>query len=409
MKSLIILKGLAKTEKKKWVKNEKLDSHFLDIDVFRKIYSTPELVKPEVEILNRSCSNLVHQRFMEALIIRLGKGNLVVVDMNEDPVGTVETLAMIFGYTVFYYVQSIPQDYYNNAKKYSLYWQASKKKSDLENDVKNFLNLQLNDKLLINSYSDVLNYWEKEEVVIKLKSKHDILHISDIHSNWSLWSDAISKQKSKIVIHHGDYIDGPVVGGSRKIMNEIIKDSGKNGWYWLEGNHEIRLRKYLGWVMLSSFGSSKTVTDLLYTMIPEEFLNTTAKEFSDLTALDCKKWLQELNKKLNSHIIIIRDSETYICTHAGLRLLEQLSPKYIGSVMYGGRDIDRQDKEFSSRNINTRITSIHAHCKYPNDWSICKYKKVINIDPEDNTEIIILENNINNINYVKNSYQSCSK
>ena len=115
MKSLIILKGLAKTEKKKWVKNEKLDSHFLDIDVFRKIYSNPELVKPGVEILNRSCSNLVHQRFMEALIIKLGKGNLVVIDMNEDPVGTVETLAMIFGYTVFYYVQPIPQDYYNNA------------------------------------------------------------------------------------------------------------------------------------------------------------------------------------------------------------------------------------------------------------------------------------------------------
>ena len=120
MKSLIILKGLAKTEKKKWVKNEKLDSHFLDIDVFRKIYSTPELVKPEVEILNRSCSNLVHQRFMEALIIRLGKGNLVVVDMNEDPVGTVETLAMIFGYTVFYYVQPIPQDYYNKCFHKSL-------------------------------------------------------------------------------------------------------------------------------------------------------------------------------------------------------------------------------------------------------------------------------------------------
>lgn len=396
MKSLIILKGLAKTEKQKWVKSEKLDNHFLDIDVFRKLYSTPELVKPGVEVLNRSCSNLVHQRFMESLIIKLGKGCLVVVDMNEDPVGTVESLAMIHGYTVFYYVQPIPQDYYNNSKKYNPYWQASKKKSELEIDVKNFLNLQLEDKLLINSYSDVLDYWEKEETVIKLKSNQDIIHVSDIHSNYSLWSNVVPKRKSKLVIHHGDYIDGPEVGGSKNIIKEIIKS--KNNWYWLEGNHEIRLRRFLGWMMLSSFGSSKIVTELLYSMIPVEFLNTTAKEFSGLTALEAKKWLMELNNKLKSHIIVISGGETYICTHAGLRMVEQLNPKHIGAVMYGGRDIDRQDKEFTSRNMATNITSIHAHCKYPTEWKTNKYGKVINIDPEDNTSIVILENSKNELN-----------
>ena len=35
MKSLIILKGLAKTEKHKWVKSEKLENYYLDISVLR--------------------------------------------------------------------------------------------------------------------------------------------------------------------------------------------------------------------------------------------------------------------------------------------------------------------------------------------------------------------------------------
>ena len=71
MKSLIILKGLAKTEKLKWVHDEKIENYYLDGDVVRKLYSTPELIKPTIDVLSRSQSSLVYSRFIEILLLRL--------------------------------------------------------------------------------------------------------------------------------------------------------------------------------------------------------------------------------------------------------------------------------------------------------------------------------------------------
>ena len=65
MRSLIILKGLVKRVKREWVKRERLDNYFIDIDTIRKMYATPDLVIPQIEILNKSFGNLVYQRFVE--------------------------------------------------------------------------------------------------------------------------------------------------------------------------------------------------------------------------------------------------------------------------------------------------------------------------------------------------------
>ena len=74
MKSLVILKGLVKEDKLGWVKEQGLENFFLDVDVIRRLYSTPELIGPNEGILGRSYSTLVHRKFMEILCTRLGKG-----------------------------------------------------------------------------------------------------------------------------------------------------------------------------------------------------------------------------------------------------------------------------------------------------------------------------------------------
>lgn len=403
MKSLLILKGLAKTEKQKWIKSEKLENYFLDISDFRKLYSAPELIKPGIEALGRSYGTLVYQRFIEALIIRLGKGCLVIVDLDEDPVVNIENLAMIHGYTIFYKVFPVPQDYCNFPKKYNLSWQICKKKDELEISVKNFLNLQLGDKLVINKYDDILNYWINKEVIINLDKDDPIIHVSDIHSNYSLWKKEVKPLDNKVIVHHGDYIDGPELDGSIKIITEIVKDNETHGWYWLEGNHEIRLRRFLGWILLKAAGS-KTTADLLYSMIPEDFLNTTSKEFERLTPKEARFWLLELNKKLKTHIIINRGRNTFICTHSGIKLIEQLNPKHIGNVVYGNRDIDSYDKQFSNLNKRSNYISVHAHCKYPKGWNTEKYDRVYNIDPENEKSIVIFNNQRN-----KKDFKVCQK
>ena len=45
MRSLIILKGLVKRVKREWVKRERLDNYFIDIDTIRKMYATPEVCR----------------------------------------------------------------------------------------------------------------------------------------------------------------------------------------------------------------------------------------------------------------------------------------------------------------------------------------------------------------------------
>ena len=56
MRSLIVIKGLVKSSKLKWVKKNKLENYFLDIDVIRKMYCMPELIAPGKEILDKSYS-----------------------------------------------------------------------------------------------------------------------------------------------------------------------------------------------------------------------------------------------------------------------------------------------------------------------------------------------------------------
>ena len=396
MKSLIIIKGLAKSEKLKWVYEEGLSNYFLDLDVFQKIYSIPELISPNVDVLNRSYGSLVHRRFMEALILKMGKGCLIVIDMNEEPISAVELLAKIHGYTVFYNIQSVPQDFCNKPEDYHLDWKPKKQRDNLEAEVRNFMSTRFDDKIIIKNYQDVLNWWEEHETVINLKRKDRITHISDLHSHWNLWKELVPGISSKIVIHHGDYIDGPESGGAFKMIREIITDNSQGKYVWLEGNHEIRLRRYLGWRIISSSGSSKTISELLYDLLPEDFLQTTATEFEKLTIRECRVWLDELNNKLRTHAVICRDGINYICTHAGIKLIEQLTPKHIGNAIYGNRDVDKYDKEFSFRNKGTGFLSIHAHCKYPYGWDTNKYSNVVNIDPEDEFSVVMFYNNKDN-------------
>lgn len=391
MKSLIILKGLDPEAKKDWIKNENLDNYFLDINVLRQLYSTPDLQYPGKEILEKSYIEVARKTYLEILITRLSKGCLVVVDTdNIVSDSTLETLALIFGYTVFYTVWDIPQDYLSKPKKYIPTCYIPPKRNELEKNVNGFLKLQLDDKNLITSFSDVLDYWKKNEPRYKIKSTDTILHISDIHSNWTLYKNAVPKfKKFKYVIFHGDYIDGPEFGGSRKMMDLAKKGIGKNT-IWLEGNHELRLRKYLGTLIVK-----QGIKEILEKTIPADFINTTQQEFLDLNIDTARNYLQAMNKNLKMYAILEEPDCTYVCTHSGLTYYSQLDPRFIGNVIYGSKDIQRVDKLFCeyTKNYKPEIISVHAHCKY-NNWNPHLYERVINIDPRDeNSMVLAVKNN----------------
>jgi len=395
MRSLIILKGLVKDEKLNWVKSEKLENYFIDINLIRKIYAIPELLYPGREILNRSFSDLVYRRFIEVVCTRMSKGCLIVIDSENEANNFLETVALIFGYTIFYVIHDIPEDYTTSGKKYTVNYYQTKKKHELEHDILNYSLFPVSEQTIIKTYSDVLNYWKKQKKKYSFTINSKILHVSDLHSNFKLFNKLPKFSLYDLTIFYGDYIDGPEKNGSRKITDYIINNK-KDNFLWLEGNHELRLRKYLGYLMLKDGNAKKELKEYLLRTLPEDFLNTTSKEYDDLDSNQARVYLEKLNKKLNMFNYITLNKNRYISSHAGIKYIEQIDPRYIGTLIYGNRDMNKFDKEFSEVNKNNNLWSIHAHCQYPDCWEVLKFPKVINLDPPTDEEILYAEQYKNN-------------
>jgi len=385
MKSLIILKGLDRKAKLQWINEQNLENYFLDFDILRRMYSMPDLLYPNREVLGKSFGSAVRRNYLEILITRLGKGCLLVVDTGDEISDTLlESLALIFGYTTFYAIWNIPQDYLGKPKKYNPDYYTLPKRSEMEKKVTEFLNLQLSNKNIIQSFSDVLKYWEDNEPRYKVGWNDSVLHVSDLHSNYELYKKLPKFKNYKLVVFHGDYIDGPEQGGSRILMGIAKNGTGKNT-IWLEGNHELRIRRYLGSKILKG-----DAQDIIQSTIPQDFLDTTATEFADFDNEKSKAFLESMNKNLKMYAIIEDGKNIYICTHSGLALPDLINPKYIGNVIYGNREMGKIDRSFMDYTKDTNLYSVHAHCKY-NDWNPNRYKRVINIDPKDENEIVCAE------------------
>ena len=397
MKTLIILKGLVKRDKLDWVKNQGLELFFLDYSAIRNLYSAPELLTPNRNILNFSYSDTVYRRFIEILSLRMSKGCLIVLDVENLTSNIIETLAEVYGYKIFWVVNQIPKDYLKEPGKYNDLMFPQKSKLEYKKDVLNYNNslarISVYDR--ITSYAQVEKYWDNIRAQYNTSTLGPnfrmVTHVSDIHSNYDLFKSVEDQVKSSdLSIMYGDYIDGPCAGGSRTMLDYALRDRSYNV-VWLEGNHEARIRKYLGAKFFDSIGKS-FISDTLRTGLVPDFLDITAQEFSDLTPEEGLDYIRRMNRKLKLfHIISIPSENTeYICTHSGFRYLDQLTPKFIGNVVYGSRNMEKVDRTFSDKvgKVESKW-SLHAHCKYP-EWQVSKYPKVMNIDPIDDHEIVVM-------------------
>lgn len=340
MRSIIIIDGQDKKKKKlKWVAEQGLSNFYISLKNIKKLYYKPEYRKKIGDILIRSRDDAAYQHFIELLCYRLDSGLLVVIDVGTESIKPIECLATIYGYTIFHW-------------------------SDFPN------------------YNSVIRYWYEKcnkKYIRKIPNESSILNISDIHSNYNLASKI---KLSDTNIWHGDYIDGPEKGGSRRMIDAIIKDSNENNIY-LEGNHELRLRKYLGSAWLNN--TRKTIAYVLRANLPVNFLTTTVLEFKDVAndAAMAKNYLDRLNEKLQEFVAIVWRNKRIYCTHSGLKWKEQLTPKYIGNVIYGGKNIENTDREFLRDSVERSggsYWSVHAHCHYKN-LKPRKWPGIINIDP----------------------------
>lgn len=393
MRSLIILKGLVKSSKYSWVKRENLLNFYLDIEDVRKIFYKPEY-KGTRDFLTRSYDETVYRVFMEALISRLSTGCLVVVNMEQDSTAVLEELALFFGYTVFYHVEKTPSDYVGKNRKYCEDCYLIPSKETLKKEVNNFKSVSYVGKNLIDTYEDVCLYFKNLLKPIGLKKSDTVLHISDLHSHHKIFKDVLEPiiNQVSLTICLGDYIDGPEEGGSRNLIDMLLGYENPNVLF-LEGNHEIRLRKWLAYLFFKGKGK-RTLYETLEGYLPKDFENT-EKEFGELTVLDTLKLIRKLNNKLLNFVIYEKAGITYYCTHSGVRWLEQLSPKFVGNVICSNKNPDRTDEYFSRKYSCQGMISIHGHCKYPEELNCFKYPGIINIDTEDEHKVNYFINETN--------------
>ncbi len=103
-----------------WVERERMDNYFLDINMIRRMYATPDLISPSSAILGKSFGDTVYRRFLEAVCLRMVRGCLIVIDPETEQCEGFESLALVFGYKVFYVFQETPDDYVQKPRKYSV-------------------------------------------------------------------------------------------------------------------------------------------------------------------------------------------------------------------------------------------------------------------------------------------------
>lgn len=101
-----------------------------------------------------------------------------------------------------------------------------------------------------------------------------------------------------------------------------------------------------------------------------------------------KSQLREFLNNLKPFIILNIDGSRFICSHAGVPNPKIMDLDYlymgVGTLISGRRDIDAQDKKFSSVSKSlsdgvNKLYSIHGHISYE-DGSESKYNRVINLD-----------------------------
>lgn len=384
MRSLIILRGLVKQSKLSWVKREGLWNFFIDIDCIKRLFYRPDY-KGSREFLTRSYDDVVYRVFMQSLCSHLSTGCLVVVDSENESLTTIEDLAIIFGYHVFYHVESTPNDYVGKNRKYCTHQYLVPTRDTLAKQKLEFENWDSSDKTLISTYQDIIHYWGP---LCPIKVTGDVLVVGDIHSNYKiLTSQCPEPSDYEMTVFLGDYIDGPEVGGSRKML-EMIFQCTNPSILFLEGNHELRLRKWLGSLLMKN-KNKKILEDLLKSDINPEFLETTSKEF---IGADIIKTLTYLNEKLREFVIYQRGDTTYYLSHAGIRWIDQLSPKFVGNLIYSNKNPNKTDREFSNQYYYDGFVSIHGHCKYPEGLNFSKYNGVYNIDTENDSVVNYLIN-----------------
>jgi predicted kinase/predicted phosphodiesterase len=405
MKALLILRGIdtCSIERKNWIKEEKIEKYVVSIDSIKKMYGSLEDTDKYGPKITRLDNREICYKFLETIDNKMRKGCLVVVDaenLKNKDIKKLEAFADVYNYKIYQKVFPINhKDILEWKKRVSNpkeeYPYIPETSEELLEKVHTYFNTFMNSPRSpypdIDKMEDLEKILKEEETSkeyrISVPEDTEIVHIGDIHGAYDLIQD-LEPGENRILVFHGDYIDRGTA--PKKVLDRVLylKRRYPNKVFLVEGNHEMHLRRFCG---LHKY--PKLASEGFFKNLCTDFSKTTQTEYDPNTdnMIDV---LRYLNMYLQEYLIIERGSQTFICTHGGLRNLSQLWFYLIGNLTYGNRDMENYDRSFSSKIYKKNyknIFSIHGHCKYPK-YTVHKYPGVVNLDADEDNMVVIFWN-----------------
>lgn len=405
MKALLILRGIdtCSIERKNWIKEEKIEKYVVSIDSIKKMYGSLEDTDKYGPKITRLDNREICYKFLETIDNKMRKGCLVVVDaenLKNKDIKKLEAFADVYNYKIYQKVFPIShKDILEWKKRVSNpkeeYPYIPESSEELMEKIQIYFNTFMNSPRSpypdIDKMEDLEKLLKEEETTkeyrISVPEDTEIVHIGDIHGAYDLIQD-IEPGENRILVFHGDYIDRGTA--PRKVLERVLylKRRYPNKVFLVEGNHEMHLRRFCG---LQKY--PKLAGEGFFKNLCTDFSKTTQTEY-DPEKDDMIEVLRYLNMYLQEYLIIERGSQTFICTHGGLRNFSQLWFYLIGNLTYGNRDMENYDRSFSSKIYKKNyknIFSIHGHCKYQK-YVIHKYPGVVNLDADEDNMVAIFWN-----------------
>lgn len=384
MKSILILRGVPGSGKTTWIKENSLEKFTISKDTIRSLIGSYDYddnlnLRLSLDRVNRS---KVDELFKSSIIERMSKGNFIVIDccnLSGRNINEISDLALIFGYKVFLKSFSIPNNIFfilNERSKHSIFLDIPKK--SIEELILKYLNFNLktcthgNKIVEIESLSDIGEYWTEIaniDYYVKVDQERMIHLIGDIHSDINNLSK-IDFNDNDLYVFHGDYCDrGKYPVETLKFLIKLHKLN-KGNIIFLEGNHELHLRRWVNG----------------FPPVSKEFSNSTLSELNK----ESERFRKDLESFINDlkEFVVLRAgsmNDSIICCHAGLRneliVTRRMNLLYqgVGTLISGTRDIDKQDRSFTKTSSGTILS--HGHIAYSGNEKY-KFGKVINLDTD---------------------------
>lgn len=430
MRILLLTRGLQGSGKDYWIKKNNLEPYTLSADNIRLLLQSPETSLDGKAVISQKNDNKVWKMLFEILEQRMQRGELIVVNATHYKSSLLSRYKkLIDTYKYRPYIvdftdvpldtclernrtresyKFVPEDV---IKKVHAVFEAEKNSPECKEISNRFTVLPHE------SAMDIL----KQNLLFDFTNKYNkVVVFGDIHGCYEPIKNYFNINPIRDdyqYIFTGDYIDRGIQ--NKEVLEFLIENMNKTNFLYLEGNHEVWLRKYCSkdYIPFSPSVEDKKILDkyLDKNYIKErydqnirssEFLTNTVPQIEGIS----KSNLRQLCRKLGQMAYFKFGNKKYFITHGGCPCepsIFTLSQEFIKGV---GK-YEELDDIYNSWNKNhSDCVLIHAHRNLfdlptkvnDNIYNLCdkpefgKFVRIIEINPDGKIDVVSVPNDVYN-------------